>query len=274
MKKIKVSDPLYPKNLTQNEKEALTDELYKIQTQIFDGVDRNTFYKYVIAPETYLTKIYLFKNRRNETVGFLTFHLYRVEVEKKGKRKKVCVVRTETGILEAYRGKAPIFSIVFRESLKCYLKLGFPEGYFVATPIHPVPFLIAQRSCKEIFPHPTQPTPPHIGQVLGQIAQSFGMERDANSGKFVVNVGWIVKQNEAKRQKIAESEDPLIRYYLAQNPGYAKGNGLLVISPGSLRNLIGSSWRLMMKRLRKRRHSSRRMASGKYTRTIFPSSIS
>ena len=135
MKKLAVSPAINPHALTPEAKETLTDELYRVQSEVFSGVDREGFYNYVIAPQTYKTRIYKFQNRQKETVGYITFHVYETRIPKAGKLKTVYVIRTETGVLKAYRGRTPLFPILFRESFKFWFGKGMPEAYFMATPI-------------------------------------------------------------------------------------------------------------------------------------------
>ena len=108
MQTIQTTGPFYPKKLSCQATEALTDELYSVQQQVFTGVSREAFQKYAICPDSYLTKVYVLRDTDKNAVGYFTFHVYEVEIERAGKRKNVYVFRGETAVIKAHRRRAPL----------------------------------------------------------------------------------------------------------------------------------------------------------------------
>lgn len=245
MKKIIVSSPIRPDQLTPAAKETLTNQLYTVQNQIFAGVDRASFYRYVIAPNAVYTRIYRFENREGETIGYLAFHIYKIEIEKKGKPKTVYIARTETGVLKSYRGQAPISGLLFKECIRFWFGNGMPEAYFMATPIYPAPFLHAQRGFAELYPRQGEETPAHIQQIQRQLTLSLGLVSPASLSQSVIKVGWIVRQDKSQRKSWEASKDPAVQYFLQLNPHYAQGHGVMILSPGSVRNIVRSAGKLV-----------------------------
>jgi hypothetical protein len=241
MTTLTTSAPIDPKTLSPAQIEALTDQLYPIQQDIFDGVSRDSFQKYVITPDTAKTKIFLLHSAAGEIAGYFTFQVYRVPVSRKSRKHKVYVFRGETGILKQFRGKVRYIRPLMREIFRFLLTHGWPEAYLVAAPIHPTPYCILQRSIHELYPRPAQETPEPIGQLMAQLSDTLRMQRPEGATHHVKDVGWIVKDCERKHRIMLRSKAADVQFFLEQNPGYREGHGLMILAPATLRN----AWRTL-----------------------------
>lgn len=237
-KKITTDRAIDPKKLNPKALERLCDELYAVHTQIFDGVDREAFRNYVLAPDNYRTRLFVFRNASREIVGYLTFQVFEFREMRRGRPSRSFLYRTETGLLRAWRGRAPIFQILVREIWKFVLSHGIPRGYFVATPIHPVPYVIAERSIAEMYPRPETALSPRNLDVLHHIARILQLDRKpGGSGDiFLAKVGWKVRSDLSQQRKVECSKSPACRFYVENNPGYTEGQGMLLVAPATLKN--------------------------------------
>ena len=227
MKKLSISRPFQPKMMTPAAREALSNRLYTIHSQIFDGVNKEQFIRYVVEPATRTTKIYLIQNAAQEDVGYLTFQKFEARVE--GRRRNV--YRTEVGMLPAYRGNNTTVKILPLEITKAYIASGFRKSYFLATPIHPNPYCVIYNHGLSVYPHPQRKTPTPILKVMDKLSEALQIAQVGVHSRFEKKVGWITRQNPAKRSEIAARTDVASQFYLSQNPEYHKGNGMMMLVP-------------------------------------------
>lgn len=249
---LNISKPVMPARLSAHEKEAFTEELYQLHSQIFDGVSRSQFVRYVIDPSTEVTKIFVFRNAAGTAVGYLTFQVFLTQIRQGRRMARRFVVRTETGLLPAYRGHAPISRILLRESIRFWIRKGFPKGYFLATPISPIPYAVMNRSVHRMYPRPGQPVPVDVQQVMDSLSDALALEAPAGAADGVKKVGWIVKMDAAQRSRLLAATAADIRFYLRRNPGFEVGNGMLTVIPGGWYNLMMTGMRVLRRAFARR----------------------
>lgn len=232
MKKLSLSSPIHPMSLSLKKRQELTDRLYKIHSQIFDGVDKEQFRRYVIEPKSDLTRIRLIQSESGQDIGYITFQRFVV----KSGRRNCRVYRTEVGLLPQYRGNNATFGQLFGECAWDYIKNGFRRSMFVATPVHPAPYMVANRSLLTMYPRPGQRIPQRVFGIMDQLSDNLGLESGSGETPFVKKVGWIVRNTPTQKERIDNSQEPGIRFYCEQNPMYSHGNGLMILIPFSIAN--------------------------------------
>lgn len=248
---INLSLPHFPHTMGDSEKEYLIDTLYNLHCRIFDGVEKTDFRRYVVEPNTRTTEIRFFQNRQLENVGYITFQVFEVEVE----GKTGLVYRTEVGMLPEYRGKNSTFSFLFRKCALNYIKSGFKPSWFLATPIHPNPYCVAQKNLAEMYPQPHQETPSSILGLMQELSLKLGISNANAEQPLAKKVGWIVRNTLQQRRRVLESQDESVRFYLQQNPNYDQGNGLMMLIPFKWINVwsgVGNMLNRTLKPLKKR----------------------
>ena len=229
--------PIDPKSLGSKELNQLVTDLYAIHEQIFDGVTRQQFMRYVVTPPSLQTHIRFFLNAAREKVGYITFQVFEPEIQAEGVVKKPLIYRTEVGILPAYRGNNATLRILIWECFKSYFKFGRRESFFLATPIHPNPYCLAARQMYEMYPHPNRKTPQNVVQVLEKLSEALGLESRSEENVFLKKVGWIVRNRPMNKKKCHGTSNEFAQFYLQQNPNYAKGDGLMMLIPFRWMNL-------------------------------------
>ena len=238
IKAIHTSKPIDPKALSADSKANLVNQLYHIHCQIFDGVDRDQFCRYVVDPPTLSTRIRFFRNTNGENVGYITTQIFETKVQKDGYVTKPLVYRTEVGILPEYRGNNIVLRTLLWDCLRGYVRSAKRESWFLATPIHPNPYCVAAKQMYEMYPKPGIDTPQHVKDMMEELSHSLGLEPTGNS-TLQRKVGWIVKNRPERRCQPEQSTNPFVQYYLQQNPTFREGTGMMMVIPFGWMNI---SW--------------------------------
>lgn len=71
----------------------------------------------------------------------------------------VRVLRTQAGLLPEYRRFNTGFRHLFWECVFHYISRGFPETYFFASAVSPIPYALVCRHLAQVYPQPDRPTP-------------------------------------------------------------------------------------------------------------------
>ena len=246
--RLTADHPIDPARLTRAERDALTDELYEVHQQIFDGVGRASFRRYVIEPSAADTRIQVFRTPDGSAAGYMALHAY----TRRDDHGPLVVIRAEAGILRRYRGHTPQARFSLTQALRLWLKHLGKRKYFFACPIHPGSYWGVTKRCDRSWPRPEQPTPPEVHRLMTDLAGSFSLPQAARD-PLVRKVGWITRETPADEAHWKTHPAQEVRYYRSRNPSYAKGNGLLMLVPLTLNLLLTATWRVGLRCLFGRR---------------------
>ena len=100
MPKIARSDIVVPNKLDPAARQEFIDALYKVHCEVFDGVTRDSFAKYVVESQAEHTWINVHRNHAGEIVGYFALHIFERELAGKAS----AIFRAEAGTMRAYRG--------------------------------------------------------------------------------------------------------------------------------------------------------------------------
>ncbi len=259
MNQLKVQRPCFPARMSPEARQALSQRLFAIHSQIFDGVSPDAFHRYVVEPATRRTKIYLLTNGAGQDVGYLTFQQFDVQPS----RRKHTVFRTEVGMLPAYRGKNTAMRVLSREITLQYFRSGFRRSWFLATPIHPNPYCVIVNQGLRIWPRPEKKTPAPVRRIMNQLSQALDLKA-VDAHPYRRQVGWRVKLTPFEIERVRQRTDPASQFYLSQNPQFDQGDGMLIlvpIAPAQGICLIHNSIRRAFRRWHRARQVTRAQSS-------------
>ena len=214
--------------LSSAEREALSQQLYPLQTQVFAGVDYDTFRYYVVDSTAWRTWIYLHYSQQEELVGYLALHTFRRVIE--GKRRQI--FRMETGKLPAFRGKdLTVLRAMARMLLHSLSGLRY-ESFFFASMVYPSSYAMTAKYAPRVWPAYTHTTPADKEALLFALATSFNLPIVTFDKPMIRHVGWITRQS-GKKVIWNPAINPHAVYFTEVNPTFDQGHGLLTLVPAS-----------------------------------------
>lgn len=225
--------------LDEGRRAALTEELFALNGRLFDGVDRHSFVREVIARPSRWTRLQLLRGAGGELVGYCAAHLF----DRVLQGHRCGVFRVEAGILGPYRGRHSTFLFGIRQALLYRLRHPFKRLFLFCTPVHPSSYCLLAGRFDEVYPAPDRPIPPRVEALMQALAESFDERPEASGDAGLCQAGWITRDSEQERRRWEQSEAPEVRFYLTRNPGYPRGVGLITLVPLSWHNLLRTAWR-------------------------------
>lgn len=228
-----------------DQKAPLTDELYDTHIQIFKGVDKEQFAKYVVYSKAQHNWIKVFRNRGDAVVGYTTVHIFEVELQ----GATVAVFRMEAGLLRNYRGGGSPRSFIMKQVLKYALKHPRRKLFTLSTLVHPSSYLVLAGTAPTIYPHPDYEPPQHIQELIFRLADEFELEAVEGGGPYTRKVGWITEQLPRETAFWKNNPRKLVQFFLEMNPGYTEGDGLLTVIPVTIRETLKAQRRVLGKKI-------------------------
>ena len=245
---INKSDVVVPSKLSTDEKEQFVDSLYRLHTQIFDGVDKTSFISYVIDSPATLTRIRVYKNETGDWIGYCAVHRFHQRVF-----DRPCVVfRAEAGILREYRGRSQTLWFGLNEAIKYRLRHPFCSLYYLGSFVHPSVLYMFSRYFSEYYPRADSPLPDTIKKFMLELANIFHIKAVEGRSFLARQVGWITKESDEDRKYWQQNTNPMVKFYIHTNPGYIDGNGLLTLVPLTFSNITMSLIRFIKRKLWRR----------------------
>lgn len=215
-----------PKNLEPAEKEALISALYSVHNEVFDGVSREEFARYVVNSPAQKTRIQLSYGQNGELAGYLAMHAFRPTL----RGEECTVIRAEAGLRRAYRGNASTASFAISNLLQTKWDYRGPL-YYLGCLVHPSSYTIFANNAPAVWPAPNVEIPNDLLELMMQLGEEFHLEMVDPAKPLVRKVGWVTRDTEAEKQYWQNCDLAGARYYLEQNPGYFQGHGLLTLLP-------------------------------------------
>lgn len=228
-----------------DEREALARQLYGVHAQIFSGLDFEGFRSYVVERPSWHTWIYIRHDPDNRLVGYTALHEFRLTL----KRKPCTVMRIEAGTLPSARGRDLTMLYGLVRLLRIWLQHPMQRFCIFAALTHPSSYTFLARYAPVIFPHTSvEEVPPSVMGQMEELAEGFGLERVNEENPLLRRVDWVTLETESDRQRWQTSKRPDTRFYIANNPGYPQGTGLVTLIPVTGPILLRSMARFVMAR--------------------------
>ncbi|HYH94908.1 cyclic nucleotide-binding domain-containing protein [Hyalangium sp.] len=234
MSRIANTEVIVPKSLSPEARSQLIDALYAVHNQIFDGVERQSFAKYVVESKAEHTWIQVHKSEAGEIVGYFAFHIF----ERQLGGVPTAVFRAEAGSLRAYRGSNVNARFGLSLALRYLLKNPGRRAYYLGSLVHPSSYAVFARYCGEVWPRQGAQTPPELQSFMEELAAEFGLEKVDAARPLVRKVGWKTRETEAEREYWQHCDKPAARFFIEANPGYVNGDGLVTVVPATAANIL------------------------------------
>jgi len=234
MPRIANTEVIIPKSLSLDARKQLTDALYAVHQQIFDGVERESFAKYVVESKAEQTWIQVHKNEAGDIVGYFAMHVF----EKPLNGVTTAVFRAEAGSLRAYRGANTNTRFGFSLVLKYLMRHPGRPTYYMGSLVHPSSYSLLAKYCDEVWPRREQPVPPELLAFMDGLATEFGLPRVDAAAPLLRQVGWRTRESEVEQDYWRQCDKPAARFFMESNPGYVDGHGLVTLVPATVGNIL------------------------------------
>ncbi|MFO0589662.1 MAG: cyclic nucleotide-binding domain-containing protein [Polyangiaceae bacterium] len=234
MSRVTSTEVVVPKKLSPSERSALIDGLYAVHSEIFDGVEKQAFVKYVVDSKAELTWILLYRGEDNAIVGYLALHVF----ERRLRGEMTAVFRAEAGTLRAYRGRNASVNFGLRKIIEYLVAHPGRPVFYLGSLVHPSSYSLFAKYGTSLYPSAGNETPPDILQFMGELADEFGIPVVDPAHPLVRDVGWITRETDVERRYWRHCDRPAARFFIAQNPGYVDGHGLVTLLPLRLPEML------------------------------------
>jgi len=234
------SAPVIPKLLSEAERTALVDGLLEVYSEIFAGGTRDYIANGLVSPKSELTTILVHRNAEGRIVGYFAIHFF----ERRFRGAPITVVRSSVGMLRAYRGRNSNIAWALRVLLEQRLAHPRRPFYGMGSMVHPSSYLQVARYVDMFWPAPDEPVPPDVLELIVTLADELGMKRIDPERPLVRAGSMPTRQTEAERDYWQRSDKPAARFFVAMNPTYGEGSGLVTLFPITFSMLLGLGSRI------------------------------
>lgn len=246
MPRIACSRVVVPSTLSQEARQALGLQLYKVQSQVFGGVDYATFYDYVVKSRAEQTSILVHYNSADEVVGYLAMHFFERSLDE----RPIAVLRGEMGTLRSYRGHGANAWFGVGRVLSYFLRNWRKPLYCFASLVHPSSYTVLRGLSSSVYPNADVETPPALDALMVALGDAFKLRRVNDADPMVRHVGWRTRDRRPETQYWRRCPRKDARFFVERNPDFHRGQGLLTVAPVSLLILLTALARVFTRRLR------------------------
>lgn len=221
---MKISIQIKANNFTTDTKE----EMWNIYKAYYNS-NKEDFMKRIETNNQFA--IYM----HNETiVGFTGIKINRTKV---GGKRKMLIYFGQTVIEKQYRGNALLTMTGLKICMKYFKELIFSDVYFWYDALTYKSYLVCAKPAEVCYPSRKQHTPNSIKKLINYIGQKH------YPGSFCEELGTVIKSkifvsDPSVGIGINEEKDEDIQFFMKANPNYAKGHGLITLTPMNKKNVL------------------------------------
>lgn len=236
--------------LSENQKADFSDSLYELTCKIFGGGNKEEFEEMISKCNADDSKYLLYKNEKNEWVGYIGLHRFRKKID----GKQVAVFRSQIGLISDYRRTNASFTFAIKEILKYKLSHLSEEVFAFVAIINPSMYCITEKYAPRVYPSPFYITSEHAKNIIKQCSEYFGFPEKEGDTFWARSVGWYPLNTQEELDFWKNSKDKRVRFYQELNPDFLKGKGLITLIPltflGTLQSFVLFIWYAFKKKLK------------------------
>lgn len=238
------SEAVVPATMSAAERDALADALLAVYAEIFAGATREFIVEGMVAPKSEFTTILLHRNAEDRIVGYFAIHFF----ERHFRGVPTIVVRSSVGMLRAYRGRNANIRWALGVLLKQRLRHPGKPMYGMGPMVHPSSYLQVARYVDVFWPRPDEPVPPDMLGFIVELADEFKM-RQIDPSRPLLRAGSMpTRESDAERDYWRRCDKPAARFFVAMNPAYSQGDGIVTMFPITGSMLRGIASRIVRER--------------------------
>lgn len=238
------SEAVVPATMSAAERDALADALLAVYSEIFAGATREFIVEGMVAPKSEFTTILLHRDAADRIVGYFAIHCF----ERRFRGVPTIVVRSSVGMLRVYRGRNANIRWALGVLLKQRLRHPGKPMYGMGPMVHPSSYLQVARYVDEFWPRPDQPVPPDMLGFIVELADEFKM-RQIDPSRPLIRAGSMpTRESDAERDYWRRCDKPAARFFVAMNPAYSQGHGIVTMFPITASMLRGIASRIVRER--------------------------
>ncbi|HVE51767.1 MAG TPA: hypothetical protein VNB23_00140, partial [Ramlibacter sp.] len=213
--------------MTPQAREGLARELFAVHAQIFSGLEFESFRDYVVERPSFRTWIYVKHNAAGSLVGYTSMHAFHLRIAGRAST----VIRLEAGTLRAARGRDLTMVYAVMRLLRLWASEPWRRFCIFAALTHPSSYTFLSHYAPVIYPHAKRDIPAGVMQRMEELASHFELERIDPENPLLRRVDWVTLESPEERTRWHTSRRADTRFYIAHNPGYESGHGLLTYIP-------------------------------------------
>jgi hypothetical protein len=211
-----------------------------VRATLWPGMDRRFFLHFYLSSKPHRMQI-TFLQAGGEDVGFFTCTYAFQQLQ--GKQTAIC--RVAIGVLPDYQKGAMPFAGLSRRIIAYKLRYPFRPVYMVAYLANPLVYSSIAKGCAEYWPTRHKKTPASIISLKDSIL-AVGNLKKHEVAPFVLKIHFPVHLSPRLLDRIYASNDPDVKFYLAQGVNIQQQMGLMTIVPVRWANIAANIWKAMI----------------------------
>ncbi|HMB45691.1 MAG TPA: hypothetical protein VKL21_07710 [Candidatus Methanoperedens sp.] len=112
------------------------------------------------------------------------------------------------------------------------------EIYYLVCPVNPSVYARFAKYMYKVYPKYNCIIPPHIKNLMMQLADEYDLKKVDENNPYVRKVGWSTQATEEEKVFWQHCKNPHVRFYIDLNHDFGKGNGVLTLMPLTFLNLL------------------------------------
>lgn len=229
-------------NLSSQKQAEWLDKLFVVGQESMLDIDKSTFYDFIFGKAGLEQSYYVLQAENGTIAGF--FSIYHQTVQIKG--RSMILFGTVLLVASKSRGKQ-LFSKAMIQIFKDFGFMGIMRrGYWVSNAVNPISYHAITDKAWRSFPRKNQPLSSEIMAVIEKFAEinHKQLEPTLDAGvKFTKGIPPRYTGNQLER--IYQSSNKNIRYYIEQGVDFENGEGLPIVFKLTFMNITMSFFKVL-----------------------------
>lgn len=228
-----------PQELDEAERTALLHTLLALNQEIFDGPGLTAVIEAIAKGTLGLTTLRLYFDETERCVGYAS--LLCDEFEHEG--EPWAVFRAMTGLLPEYRKRQSVMGFYISTVAAYLLRNPRRRTFFFAPLVHVSSYRLVARHAREMYPHPDQPVPARIWEVMKRLGARYACVPVEGEHPLVCRRSVWVRGTQGAKAPRLDQGDAFDRFFHQINPRFSEGLCVMTLAPVTLRQVLTAALR-------------------------------
>ncbi len=229
--------------LSKQEQLAVREAFFPIAKASFPTLTQEAFGNYIFNEKIKDSSYFAIKSNK-QTMGFLYMYCEAIRLD----NRLVNLFNTRLVIHPHFQGKS-IFIKAMLTQFKVYGLLALKKGgYWISNSINPISYHAIASNCWQLYPSFTHPLTDELRQLLYKLSELDHSQLVPSISSLKYQTTLPCKLTQEQIDRIYKSNKPHIQYFLKEGIDFTKGEGIPLIFPLTLQNLLFSFLKTVRKR--------------------------
>ncbi len=237
---------IHYQKISKEEQSKWRNESYKLAKKAVLDVTKEQFESFFFNPKIQTIAYFAMEDKKKNLVSFFCGYYQIIQLN----NKPIYIYNSRVVVDPDYQGKSIFINTFFAQFRACGGVAFRKGGYFISNIINPISYHSVASISAKAYPKYDAPFTKDMKKMITKMAEINNTKLIKSNNIFKTVSGVPAKYSEKQLDRIYSSEKPHIKYFLKQDIDFLNGEGILVIVPYTIVNIVNTIFNALKRKIK------------------------